>query len=266
MDSRNAPNMAHNRRGTQMSNAVIPADKVVTISKSAQKVIVSAPAQELVTRAVPHSDTTMIKPSDIKMADSVANVALGGKSSADAFVRALLFKTVRLAWGATKLDAAVKDLPEFAVFAVKTAHGELMGTKGITAGELRRIVVKAFDLTAALPIKAKVETDKSPSKVEVIAPTQEPDETPALVEAQKRAERILNMRHMQALNEKAGILLDFQRMEERDAERVRAMENTVAYRVESARKAVQAVDEAVLREILAGMGYELRRKPVKKAA
>lgn len=249
-----------------MSMIATETPNAVTITKPAKKLINGVNAETLAMRALPHADATIVKPSDIKMADSIANTAMGGKSSPDAFVRALLFKAVRLAWGACTVEQASRDLPKFAQFAIEQVHAKLMGTKGITAGELRSIVVQAFNATAELPVATKSAKVETPSPVQISAPVQEPDETPKLVEESKRAERIHNARHMQALNEKAGILLDFQRMQERDEANKRAMENTVAYRVNAAREALHAVDETLLREMLAEMGYELRRKPVKKAA
>ena len=57
-----------------MSNATVPAS--TTISKSAQKIIKGIDAAQLALRAVPHADATIVKPSDIRMSDSVANTAL----------------------------------------------------------------------------------------------------------------------------------------------------------------------------------------------
>lgn len=249
-----------------MSNAIIPADNAVTITKPAKKLIYGINAETLAARVIPHAAATMIKPSDVKMSDATANAAMGGKLTPEGFMSALLFKTVRLAWGACKVEQATANLPEFAVFAIKDAHSRLMGTSGITAGELRAIAVHAFNATAELPVKVKAVKVETPSKVETLTADKTPDETPALLEASKRAERIHNMRHMQALNEKAGILLDFQRMQERDQERENAKRNTVEFRLKSAREAIKAVDEDTLRVMLAELGYELRRKPVKKAA
>lgn len=249
-----------------MSNAIVPADTAVTITKPAKKLIHGINAETLAARVIPHAADTIVKPSDVKMSDATANAAMGGKLTPEGFMAALLFKTVRLAWGACRIEQATANLPEFAVFAIKEAHSRLMGTKGITAGELRAIAVHAFSATAELPVKTKAVKAETPSKVETLPADKAPDESPALIEETKRAERIHNARHMQALNEKAGILLDFQRMQERDQERENAKRNTVEYRVNAAREAIQAVDENTLRAMLAELGYELRRKPVKKAA
>lgn len=264
-----------------MSN-IIPADNAVTITKPAKKLIQGINAETLALRALPHGGATVIKPSDIKMDNATANGNMGGKLTPEGFLKGLMFKTVRLAWGACTLEQAIRDLPKFAQFAIEQAHSKLMGTSGITAGELRSIVVQAFNATAELPVATKVAKVETPSPVQISAPTQEPDEAPKLIEESKRAERIHNMRHMQALNEKAGILLDFQRMQERDQERENAKRNTIEFRQKAVWEALSRVDsmqvfremaknivesdESELRAMMAELGYELRRKPVKKAA
>lgn len=242
----------------------------ITIPASARKILSGADFAQFIARAIVMDGEALIRPSDVKMSESTANGAMGGKLTIDGFVRALTYKVLRLAWGNYRVEAACKDLPEFAQEAIRFAHSRLIGTRGITAGLLKIVVGDACAHTAALPLLVRTPKVKQKAVKVEHKPTCNFEEAEANALETERIRSLTIVQKAESAHERLwsnyGDTLARAMLEAREA--VRTMQGATpntqirglfASLAEEAR-------ETLLHELAKSLGMRLTRIPAKRTA
>lgn len=141
--------------------------KPATLSASTKKAFNAVPINDILHGAIYRegvTDTTTIKPSDIRMNSASALTALGGKMSPQSFVLGLVFATVRYAHG-QQFDAT--SLPAGSLTAINASLSLVKKGAGINALSLETATKAGIDALLALPAPITV---KKTSPAAIAAP------------------------------------------------------------------------------------------------
>ena len=132
--------------------------KPATLSAATKKAFNAVPLNDILHGAIYRegvTDTTTIKPSDIRMNQAAALTALGGKMSPQSFVLGLVFATVRYAHG-QQFDAT--SLPAGSLTAINASLSLVKKGAGINALSLETATKAGIDALLALPAPVKKTT------------------------------------------------------------------------------------------------------------
>jgi len=130
--------------------------KPATLSAATKKAFNAVPINDILHGAIYRegvTDTTTIKPSDIRMNSASALTALGGKMSPQSFVLGLVFATVRYAHG-QQFDAT--SLPAGSLTAINASLSLVKKGAGINALSLETATKAGIDALLALPAPVTV--------------------------------------------------------------------------------------------------------------
>ncbi len=249
--------------------------KPATLSASTKKAFNAVPLADILHGAIYRegvTDTTTVKPSDIRMNSASALTALGGKMSPQSFVLGLVFAAVRYAHG-QQLDGTT--LPAGSLIAINAALALIKKGAGINALSLETATKAGIEALLALPapVAAKKATPAAivapvvpvalvapvtPHWSELSGPINQ-DADDAI--AEDSANKLLDLRMIdqaaaiaRAAAERAEGAAKF----ERDAETsAKALVTSVTSRRDA---------EAIARTIAQSLGFRLVRIPAKKAA
>lgn len=130
--------------------------KPATLSASTKKAFNAVPINDILHGAIYRegvTDTTTIKPSDIRMNQAAALTALGGKMSPQSFVLGLVFATVRYAHG-QQIDGT--SLPSGSLTAINASLSMIKKGAGINALSLETATKAGIKALMALPAPVTV--------------------------------------------------------------------------------------------------------------
>ena len=130
--------------------------KVATLSVATKKAFNAVPLSDILHGAIYRegvTDTTTIKPSDIRMNQAAAITALGGKMSPQSFVLGLVFAAVRYAHG-QQIDGT--SLPSGSLTAINASLSMIKKGAGINALSLETATKAGIDALLALPAPVTV--------------------------------------------------------------------------------------------------------------
>jgi len=130
--------------------------KVATLSVATKKAFNAVPLSDILHGAIYRegvTDTTTIKPSDIRMNQAAALTALGGKMSPQSFVLGLIFATVRYAHG-QQIDGS--NLPSGSLTAINASLSLIKKGAGVSALSLETATKAGIKALMALPAPVTV--------------------------------------------------------------------------------------------------------------
>ena len=130
--------------------------KVATLSAATKKAFNAVPLNDILHGAIYRegvTDTTTIKPSDIRMNHAAALTALGGKMSPQSFVLGLIFATVRYAHG-QQIDGS--NLPSGSLTAINASLSLIKKGAGVSALSLETATKAGIKALMALPAPVTV--------------------------------------------------------------------------------------------------------------
>jgi hypothetical protein len=250
--------------------------KPATLSASTKKAFNAVPINDILQGAIYRegvTNTTTIKPSDIRMNQAAAITALGGKMSPQSFVLGLVFAAVRYAHG-QQIDGT--SLPSGSLTAINASLSLIKKGAGISALSLETSVKAGIAALLALPAP---ETKKKATTLPSVTTTTTTETTPektephwsdltggvnrdaddALIEDSEN--RMLDLKladQAKAVARAAAERSEGAAKFERDAETsAKAIIASVASRRDA---------EAIAREIAATLGFRLVKIATKKAA
>lgn len=130
--------------------------KPATLSAATKKAFNAVPLNDILHGAIYRegvTDTTTIKPSDIRMNQAAALTALGGKMSPQSFILGLVFAAVRYAHG-QQIDGT--SLPSGSLTAINASLSMIKKGAGINALSLETATKAGIDALLALPAPVTV--------------------------------------------------------------------------------------------------------------
>lgn len=134
-----------------MSNAIIatPATLPATTGKLFKGFNVSG----FIGQILPYPDTEMGKPSLIRMNSASATSALGGKTTAPAFITGLLYMLAAHAYGQKTAESLAEKLPSYSAHCLLAGASMLPKGKGCTIAALKGATEHAVNALLTLPAK-----------------------------------------------------------------------------------------------------------------
>lgn len=141
----------------QIVKTQIPA-KPATLPTATKKALSLANVSSVLIGCTPYNDNEPCKPSMVRGNKGSALTAIGGKVCGEGFTQGLTYLVSAMAYGQAKLDTVVQGLPSFSAFALRQAADLIKVGRGITTGELRRVVASAIESTLALPAPTRKAT------------------------------------------------------------------------------------------------------------
>lgn len=145
-----------------MSNAIIatPATLPATTGKLFKGFNVSG----FIGQILPYPDTEMGKPSLIRMNSASATSALGGKTTAPAFITGLLYMLAAHAYGQKTAESLAEKLPNYSAHCLLAGASLLPKGKGCTIAVLKGATEHAVKALLTLPAKKITVQRTAPAK------------------------------------------------------------------------------------------------------
>lgn len=145
-----------------MSNAIIatPATLPATTGKLFKGFNVSG----FIGQILPYADTEAGKPSLIRMNSASATSALGGKTTAPAFVTGLLYMLAAHAYGQKTAESLAEKLPSYSSHCLLAGASLLPKGKGCTIAALKGATEHAVNALLTLPAKKITVQRTTPAK------------------------------------------------------------------------------------------------------
>jgi hypothetical protein len=137
-----------------MSNIIIK-EKTSFLPATQSKAFKPINVPNFIKGIFPYADSERATPSMIKMNKGAAMVAMGGKSTPQAFITGLMYALSAHAWGQGKAEEMGKSLPAYSAEALKHGASFLPAGKGCDALALRSATEEAILHMLALPAKTK---------------------------------------------------------------------------------------------------------------
>lgn len=154
-----------------MKNAIIatPATLPATTSKLFKGFNVSG----FIGQILPYPDHEAGKPSLIRMNSASATSALGGKTTAPAFITGLLYMLAAHAYGQKTAESLAEKLPNYSAHCLLAGSSLLPKGKGCTVGALKGATEHAVNALLTLPAKKVTVQRTAPAKTIAMEETAE---------------------------------------------------------------------------------------------
>lgn len=145
-----------------MSNAIIttPATLPATTGKLFKGFNVSG----FIGQILPYADSEAGKPSLIRMNSASATSALGGKTTAPAFITGLLYMLAAHAYGQKTAESLAEKLPSYSAHCLLAGASMLPKGKGCTVAALKGATEHAVNALLTLPAKKLTVQRTTPAK------------------------------------------------------------------------------------------------------
>lgn len=154
-----------------MSNAIIITTPA-TLPASAGKVFKGFNVDSFVSGILPHADEERAVPSLIKMNSASAIAALGGKTTAPAFITGLLYMLCAHAFGQKRVADMSAKLPSYAAHCLSAGAALLPAGKGANVAQVKGAVSIAIQAMLTLPAK-KITVERAKPARMIDAPVNE---------------------------------------------------------------------------------------------
>ena len=154
-----------------MSNAIIITTPA-TLPASAGKVFKGFNVDSFVSGILPHADEERAVPSLIKMNSASAIAALGGKTTAPAFITGLLYMLCAHAFGQKRVADMSAKLPSYAAHCLSAGAALLPAGKGANVAQVKGAVSIAIQAMLTLPAK-KITVERAKPAQMIDAPVNE---------------------------------------------------------------------------------------------
>ena len=153
-----------------MNNPIVTAP--ATLPASTGKVFKGFNVDSFVSGILPHADDERAVPSLIKMNSASAIAALGGKTSAPAFITGLLYMLCAHAYGQRRASDMAEKLPAYAAHCLNAGAALLPAGKGANVAQVKATVSIAVQAMLTLPAR-KVTVDRVKTARTIEAPANE---------------------------------------------------------------------------------------------
>lgn len=157
-----------------MNNAIVAAP--ATLPASTGKVFKGFNVGSFVSGILPHADEERAVPSLIKMNSASAIAALGGKTTAPAFITGLLYMLCAHAFGQKRATDMSAKLPAYAAHCLNAGAALLPAGKGATVSQVKGAVSIAVQAMLTLPAR-KVTVERANTARTIVAPTNDASAT-----------------------------------------------------------------------------------------
>ena len=146
-----------------MKNAIIatPATLPATTGKLFKGFNVSG----FIGQILPYADSEAGKPSLIRMNSASATSALGGKTTAPAFITGLLYMLAAHAYGQKTAESLAEKLPSYSAHCLLAGASMLPKGKGCTVADLKGATEHAVNALLTLPAKKVTVQRAAPAKI-----------------------------------------------------------------------------------------------------
>lgn len=152
-----------------MENAIVT---VATLPASTGKVFKGFNVDAFVSGILPHADDERAVPSLIRMNSASAIAALGGKTTAPAFITGLLYMLCAHAFGQKRAADMSAKLPTYAAHCLSAGAALLPAGKGANVAQVKGAVSIAIQAMLTLPAR-KVTVDRVKTARTIEAPENE---------------------------------------------------------------------------------------------
>ena len=158
-----------------MKNAIIttPATLPATTGKLFKGFNVSG----FIGQILPYADTEAGKPSLIRMNSASATSALGGKTTAPAFITGLLYMLAAHAYGQKTAQDMANKLPSYSAHCLLAGSSMLPKGKGCTVAALKGATEHAVNALLTLPAKKLTVQRTAPAKIIAMEDANEADQS-----------------------------------------------------------------------------------------
>ena len=145
-----------------MSNAIITT--TATLPATTGKLFKGFNVAGFIGQILPYPDTEMGKPSLIRMNSASATSALGGKTTAPAFITGLLYMLAAHAYGQKTAESLAEKLPSYSAHCLLAGASVLPKGKGCTIAALKGATEHAVNALLTLPAKKLTVQRTAPAK------------------------------------------------------------------------------------------------------
>lgn len=145
-----------------MSNAIIATP--ATLPATTGKLFKGFNVAGFIGQILPYPDTEMGKPSLIRMNSASATSALGGKTTAPAFITGLLYMLAAHAYGQKTAESLAEKLPSYSAHCLLAGSSLLPKGKGCTIAALKGATEHAVNALLTLPAKKITVQRTAPAK------------------------------------------------------------------------------------------------------
>ncbi len=150
-----------------MNNLIVAAP--ATLPASTGKVFKGFNVDSFVSGILPHADEDRAVPSLIKMNSASAIAALGGKTTAPAFITGLLYMLCAHAFGQKRAADMSAKLPAYAAHCLNAGAALLPAGKGANVAQVKGAVSIAVQAMLTLPAR-KVTVERANAARTIVAP------------------------------------------------------------------------------------------------
>ena len=154
-----------------MSNAIIATP--ATLPATTGKLFKGFNVSDFIRQILPYPDTEMGKPSLIRMNSASATSALGGKTTAPAFITGLLYMLAAHAYGQKTAQDMANKLPSYSAHCLLAGASMLPKGKGCTIAALKGATEHAVNALLTLPAKKITVQRTAPAKIIAMEETAE---------------------------------------------------------------------------------------------
>ena len=145
-----------------MKNAIIPT--TATLPATTGKLFKGFNVAGFIGQILPYADTEAGKPSLIRMNSASATSALGGKTTAPAFITGLLYMLAAHAYGQKTAESLAEKLPSYSAHCLLAGAALLPKGKGCTVAALKGATEHAVNALLTLPAKKLTVQRTAPAK------------------------------------------------------------------------------------------------------
>ena len=146
-----------------MKNAIITTP--ATLPATTGKLFKGFNVSSFIGQILPYPDGESGKPSLIRMNSASATSALGGKTTAPAFITGLLYMLAAHAYGQKTAQDMANKLPSYSAHCLLAGSSMLPKGKGCTVGELKGATEHAVNALLTLPAKKVTVQRAAPAKI-----------------------------------------------------------------------------------------------------
>ena len=145
-----------------MSNAIIATP--ATLPATTGKLFKGFNVAGFIGQLLPYADSEAGKPSLIRMNSASATSALGGKTTAPAFITGLLYMLAAHAYGQKTAESLAEKLPNYSAHCLLAGASMLPKGKGCTVASLKGATEHAVNALLTLPAKKPTVQRTAPAK------------------------------------------------------------------------------------------------------
>lgn len=145
-----------------MKNAIVASS--ATLPATTGKLFKGFNVTSFIGQILPYADTEAGKPSLIRMNSASATSALGGKTTAPAFITGLLYMLAAHAYGQKTAESLAEKLPSYSAHCLMAGASLLPKGKGCTVGALKGATEHAVNALLTLPAKKVTVQRTTPAK------------------------------------------------------------------------------------------------------